>query len=70
MRKAHDKIMRPILNTGDNHIGLAKICLGVTRRVAQRYIEPPQKAISNNADCFSLSIWRVVMVCTSEAGLP
>jgi len=26
------------------------------------YVEPPQKAISNNGDCFSLSVWRAVLV--------
>ncbi len=28
----------PILNTGDDHIRLAKICLDVTRRMAQRHV--------------------------------
>jgi len=28
------------------------------------YLQPPQKAISNNDDCFSLPVWRMVMVCS------
>ncbi len=34
------------------------------------YLQPPQKAISNNDDCFSLPVWRMVMVCSQWYGLP
>ena len=41
MRKAHDKIMRPLLDAGDDRIRLTKICLGMSRRMAQRHVHLP-----------------------------
>ena len=41
MRKAHDKIMGPVLNAADDRIRFTKICLGMARRMAQRHVHLP-----------------------------
>ena len=40
--KGHNEKMRPMFDPGDDRIRLAKVCLGMTRRVCQRHEHLPQ----------------------------